>query len=124
MIDAWMIGIAFWVIAAFVAVLIPIGAILLAEQAVRAVQAVLAWRWRDTPVSWAAQVELSSEPVPYWPAATIDALATMITCPACPGRGGQCTCSGPCGDLACTGGFDPADLEFMERLTTQEGTDR
>ena len=85
------------------------------------------WRdsWRDArAVIEQTQEELSSKPVPYWPAATIDALATMITCPACPGRRGQCTCSGPCGDLACTGGFDPADLEFMERLTTQEGTDR
>ena len=46
MIDAWMITIAFWAIVAFVAVLIPIGAILAAEQAVRAAQALLAWRRR------------------------------------------------------------------------------
>ena len=117
MIDVWMITIAFWAIIACLA----LGAIAWAASACIALRD----SWRDArAVIEQTGAELSSEPVPYWPAATIDALATMITCPACPGRRGQCTCSGPCGDLACTGGFDPADLEFMERLTTQEGTDR
>ena len=115
MIEVWMITIAFWAIIAC----LVLGAIAWAASACCWIW--IAWRERET--SKEPEDELSSEPVPYWPAATIDALATMITCPACPGRRGQCTCSGPCGDLACTGGFDPADLEFMERLWLK-GTDQ
>jgi hypothetical protein len=46
---------------------------------------------------------LPDEPVPYWPADTLDALATAVTCPLCtPGGHGTCHCTADCGHPACT----------------------
>lgn len=132
-----MIPVIIWAVAAGVvlavlaiAAAVPILTILLAEQAVRAVQALR--RGRD--VIGQTREELSSEPVPYWPSdepdeKTVSRLGSIVFCPVChPGGHGRCTCVAFCGDRQCTYGYtaqlSAEEAAWLRGLGIKEGTDQ
>ena len=83
---------------------------------------------------WAARTVIQrtqsvwDTPVPYWPATgteiavTNAMLLTMLCRPCRDGdQTGTCTCTVPCGQLECLGGFSDDDIKFLYETAPPEG---
>ena len=117
MTGAILVAAAIWTIAA------AIGAIAIVAVACRWAWATIRdWWLRATAVIKKTQGELSSEPVPHWPAE--HAMLLIALCGPCQGRDGDCICPIQCGELPCMGGFSDEDVRFLRGLSMPEGTDQ
>lgn len=126
-----MITALIYVIEVLVFLAIPCMVILIAEQAVRAVQALLAWRACALIEKIPAELGLNDQPVPYWPSEEPDekTISTLLFCPAChPGGHGTCTCVAYCGDRQCTFGYtarlSAEEAAWLRVNGIKEGTDQ
>jgi hypothetical protein len=79
---------------------------------------VIPWWIRTWRASTVLIAEISAaaddQPVPYWPADPIDALAEAVSCRWCrPQPKGRCTCGVWCGHQGCPR-FTRADLDYLD----------